>query len=494
MKGLLFSDTLFSKSIRSGGILASASVVENILRFIRNIILARLLAPDAFGLMATVMAGVAMLEAFSEVGLRQSIIQNKRGSEKEYLNIIWWLSTIRGLTIYCLAWLAAPLIGEFFNRPDSIMMLRVGFLVIPFNALVSPRITVLEKKMQFLKWVVLIQGSAVAGIIIAIGSALYFQNVWALIVGYVSESVFKCLLSYIYYPIIPALKCNTSCLKDILSFSRGMYGLPIMMLLFVQADIIVIGRVLSLELLGLYVLARSISDMPVNFFSKIAQPVLLPSYSKLQESRDKLRKALLDTTNMMATLAIPLFAFFILFSDIILSLLYGTIYATAAIPFSILCIYSFVYICTAIIMSAFISIGRPNLQRSAAIARTFLFLIIIYPATKICGLSGAASSLLVATCMSLAIQQYYLTKMMDIGITEYCGTWALGAMLSLIVIIPGILLRLVLDGNNLISRCDWRDIVHRVMGHRFYENAICSRETAGSEFTSDRLSQEKTLC
>jgi PST family polysaccharide transporter len=190
--------------------------------------------------------------------------------------------------------------------------------------------------------------------------------------------------------------------------------------------------------------------MPVNFFAKIAQPLLLPSFSMLQDDRDELKKAFLATTNMMATLAIPLFAFFIVYSDILLSLFYGRIYAVAAVPFSILCLYSFVYLCTAINMGAFMSIGKPNLQRTAAIARTGLFLIIIYPATKMYGLSGAATSLLIATIVSLVIQQYYLNKIMTIGRAEYFFTWALGAWISLIVIIPGMLLRLMMDGNNFI--------------------------------------------
>ena len=223
------------------------------------------------------------------------------------------------------------------------------------------------------------------------------------------------------------------------------------MLLFAQMDVIVIGRVSSMELLGVYALARGLAEMPANFFSKIAHPVLLPSFSILQDSRDKLNKAILDTTNMMTTLVLPLFAFFMVFSDLLLSLLYGNIYATAAVPFSILCIYSFVYLCTTIIMSAFISVGKPNLQRMAAVARTALFLVIIYPATKYFGLPGAAASLLVATIVSLVIQQHYLKKVMNIGLHEYFGTWMLGTKISLIVIIPGILLRLVLDGYSVVA-------------------------------------------
>ena len=117
----------------------------------------------------------------------------------------------------------------------------------------------------------------------------------------------------------------------------------------------------------------------------------------LQDSRDKLNKALLDTTNIMATLAMPLFAFLHCIFRYNAVLLYGDIYAASAVPFSILSMYSFVYLCTTIIMGAFMSIGRPNLQRTAAIARTILFLIIIYPATKISVCRVRQPSLLVAT-------------------------------------------------------------------------------------------------
>ena len=79
---LVNSQNLLSRGIRAGSILTLGSLAENILRFIRNIILTRLLAPDAFGLMATVMASVVVVEVFSEVGLKQSVIQNKRGAEE----------------------------------------------------------------------------------------------------------------------------------------------------------------------------------------------------------------------------------------------------------------------------------------------------------------------------------------------------------------------------------------------------------------------------
>ena len=111
------------KKVALGSIwLGGANGVEQVLRLLRNMILARLLAPEAFGIMATVMSAVIVAEAFSEVGLTQSVIQNKKGSDQRFLNIIWWLASLRGILLYATAFFAAPLISHIIkciNKPQT---------------------------------------------------------------------------------------------------------------------------------------------------------------------------------------------------------------------------------------------------------------------------------------------------------------------------------------------------------------------------------------
>ena len=241
---LVNSQNLLSRGIRAGSILTLGSLAENILRFIRNIILTRLLAPDAFGLMATVMASVVVVEVFSEVGLKQSVIQNKRGAEESFLNIIWWISSLRGVILYIIGYFIAPFICDFYEKPELLLLIRVGFLSILFNGFLSPRVHVLEKEMRFKKWVILMQGSGVLGVLIAIVLAFYLQNVWALVFGYIAESFVRCALSYLFVPIKPQWNLNRVFLQDILTFSKRMFGLPILTMLFLQTDVFVIGKVL----------------------------------------------------------------------------------------------------------------------------------------------------------------------------------------------------------------------------------------------------------
>src|SRR5664280_882548 len=403
LRTLFKSDSLHGKILQSGGVLTIGSFAENLLRFIRNIILARLLAPDAFGLMATIMAIVAAAEAFTEVGLVQSIIQNKKGSDKEFLNVIWWVSTFRGIILYSIVFFTAPFIADFLNKPEATLILRIALIVILFRGLISPKIYLLQKELNFTKWVILTQSASALGIVSAIISAFYLRNVWALVLGYVAEAFLIFIFSYVFYPHIPELQINRSHAKNIMIFSRKVFGLPILMVLYNQADNFVIGKVLSLSTLGLYYLARSLSDMSTTIFSKISA-VFLPAFSLIQDDKEKLKNYLLKLTEIVATFGLPFFTFLIVYASPILTFVYSPEVSTIAIPFRICCIFSFLYLLSVLIMNVAFATGNPDKFRQASLVRTIVFLILLYPATKYFGLIGAALSALFSMCLALIVQ------------------------------------------------------------------------------------------
>ena len=193
---LRHADSFLARILKSGGIITTASFWDNVLRFVRNVILAKILAPDAFGVMATIMASVSVIEALMEVGLKQSIIQHKSGAEEDYLNIVWWLSALRALAMYAVAYVAAPLIGEYVGRPEMATLLRTGFLVILFNGFVSTRFYVLEKEIRFFKSVLISQGAGLIGILASLLLAFVLRDVWALLSGYLLEGFLRFALSF----------------------------------------------------------------------------------------------------------------------------------------------------------------------------------------------------------------------------------------------------------------------------------------------------------
>src|SRR2546425_12554297 len=94
--------TLVPKALRGGAWLGVGSIAEQVLRFARNMLLTRLLAPEVFGLMAIVLAISSAAETLTEIGVREAIIQNPRGQEDHYVNSAWWLAFLRAVGLYLL--------------------------------------------------------------------------------------------------------------------------------------------------------------------------------------------------------------------------------------------------------------------------------------------------------------------------------------------------------------------------------------------------------
>jgi len=172
-------------------------------------------------------------------------------------------------------------------------------------------------------------------------------------------------------------------------------------------------------------------------------PIALPVLALVQDDRESLIRTLKILVTVFSIFGIPAFAFAIIFAKQILSNVYRPDYAVMAAPFSIYCLYIFALICSSLNMNVYIAVGQPHIHRNAAIIRTVLFLILIYPATKGFGLIGTASSACFAMIVSLSVQLIYLRALIDLDVRDYIKWLFKGGQLSLLVVIPGLLLVLL---------------------------------------------------
>ncbi len=432
------SDGLLGRCVRGGGALTIGAVIENTLRFVRNMILARLLAPEAFGQMAIVLAGVAVVEAFSEVGLRQNVIRNKSGGRPEFLNVIWWIAVGRGIVLYLIGYAAAPYIASFYNNPASVSLIRIGFIGILFHAFMSPRIHLLEKEFRFKAWMALNQGAAVAGVAIGIFAAFSLRNVWALLLAYIAEWVLRSLLSYIVCPFRPRIQFDRGCYREVVNFSRGIFGMSLLMMLFIQTDVFVVGKMFSAGMLGMYVLARTLAQIPVTLMSKIVQPILLPAFATILDEKEKQRYLLIRLNTIVSILGLPALVYVGLFSGQMLSLAYGPKYAAVAVPFILLFVYSLLFTLASMAAQQYYAIGRPGMHRNASIVRTAFFVALIYPAVHYFGLAGAAGARAAAALCLIVMQLVLSRKLTGIGFTDYGMSVVHGLKVSAIVLVPGL--------------------------------------------------------
>ena len=273
----LKGEHLKARCARGSLTLGAGIFFERGLRFVRYVVIAKVLLREDLGLMALAIASTMGFEALSQVGLKEAVIQNKQGTNPEYLNVAWWFQMIRAFVLFAVAFMAAPLISYFYEDPRLLLMRRVAFVGMIFHGLLSPRTFVLQKELRFNKAVLLVQGSGLLGTFVTIMLVVLWQNIWGVVFGFVIEAMAKCLLSFILCPFRPSLNFNRNHMRSLFRFIRGMIGLPILTFIAFQADIMVLGKLVSKELLGMYSMALILARMPRDLFARVLGSVLMPA-------------------------------------------------------------------------------------------------------------------------------------------------------------------------------------------------------------------------
>ncbi|MGD0232228.1 MAG: oligosaccharide flippase family protein [Syntrophorhabdales bacterium] len=409
---------LRASSFRGGAILGVSGGFESAARLARNVIFARLLAPQLFGLMAVVLSFSGLLESLTEAGVRYAIIQNPRGNERAYLNIAWWFSSVRGLLLYSVAFAAAPLVARFYDNYELTWLIRVSCSAILFNGCLSVALFADMKGMEFKSWALACNGGSIISLAATVLFAFYYPTVWALVFGLVSDAAIRCIMSYVVRPFMPRWKFAKDDLAALLKYSRGFVGLPILYAVSRTADVFTLAKVASPGLVGIYSLASSLVRAPQDLVNRVVAQVALPALSAVQDDKPKLRKAVLQGVSLLASLAFPAIAFAWLYGGFLLRIVYGPRYAAAGIPFAILFTAAAIEITTVPIATLYFATGKPGLHRLFSLVRAAVLIISIAPACYLFGWNGAAFSVLLATAGGYAVQALRIRSIINIRTSE----------------------------------------------------------------------------
>lgn len=417
---LLRGEGLRAKAARGGAWLGSASLAEQVSRFARNMFLARLLAPSAFGAMAIVLSSSSLIASFTDVGVLPAIVQNPRGGDRAYLNAAWWLGITRAVFIYVLIFAASPWISRFYGNAELTGLLRVALLSTLLDGLISPRAKLAHKEMKFARWALISNGGAICGVVLTIVLSLILRNVWALAIGYCSENAFRCICSYIVYPGLPSFTWDKQASRDLLMFSKGMIGLSFLNLIFARADIFVLGKLYSPAALGIYALAVNLIQTPANFLINTLSQTLLPALSHVQADAARANRILMEVTSWVMLLGLPVVVMIWLCGSSLLTVTYGARYSTAAIALGFAAAVTFLNTLNSMVTNLFFAAGRPALHRRAVFVSAVTMLLVVYPACKHLGVAGGQLAALIAISASYLLQLLRARDITGLSILRYC--------------------------------------------------------------------------
>jgi O-antigen/teichoic acid export membrane protein len=394
---------LLAKGIRGGAWLMMGSVAEHGLRFVRNMILTRLLAPESFGVMAQMMAISGLFQVLTSVGVREAVIQNPRSTEDTYLNGAWWLNFGRSLLLVLAACACAPFFASFYKNPELTTMLPVMFLSVLFQGALSVGAFVAVKKMEYSKWILIQQLGGAVGVLTSIVLAFYIRGVWALVIGAVTENLARCALSYIVAPFWPRWKFDREHLKSLMAFSRGMFGMPALLMVYTEGTTFAVGKMAPIAEVGVFAITLALARVPT-FLSSMFADLSLPAFSEVQKDMKRINNGVAKLASVLSLINVPALMFVTLFAEQLLRILYGARYAAGAPLLPLLFANEIVFSFNTAMAAVFISMGRTSQMRKYAMIRAAVVLCLIYPAFQVGGLVGSACVPLAAALVSFGFQ------------------------------------------------------------------------------------------
>jgi len=427
--------SLKARAARGSSWLSIGSGTEQILRLVRNMVLTRLLVPEAFGLMAIIMAVNVFFDSFTRVGIKEAVIQNPDGDMNTFLNGAWFFSLGRSSVLYAVAFFGAPLIARFYNNMELLPMMRFAFLGLIFRGLMSPKAYVTVKNLKFKQWIMIEQAGGIIGILTAITLGFIIHNVWALVIGFNVEFFAQMILSYIVCPFLPRLNFHKRHIYSLLKFAGGMFGIPILTFIFMRLDIFVIGKLCTAEELGLYSMAAALARVPYTFVQKFMAPLLMPSFSEMQNDFTRINRSVINIHKVFGFIGIPLIIFIIFYGEKLLSIIYTPQYAQVAIPFTILFSAIMMQIFNTSIVSVYLAIGKPEALRLFTGLRAALHVIMIYPLMQCFGIAGASISVLISMLISYFFQILSMKKITGIAMLQYWTALISPILISVLIII-----------------------------------------------------------
>jgi lipopolysaccharide exporter len=433
--GAYLSGPNLKARIARGGIwLGFGGGAENGARFLRNIILARILAPEAFGLIAIVMAINNFFETFTYVGMKEAIIQNPRGDQRAFQNGAFLVSIVRSTVLFGIAILAVPFIAGFYHKPDLTGMLRLSFVNVLLLGAISPAAYGALKQMKYRTWTVINHGGSLVGVLVTIVLGIMMKSAWALVIGFLCESLFRTVFSYVFSPYVPSFRSDTGSLRSLMRFSKGIFGLPLLQFLYQRIDIFVLGKLVSDSLLGVYNLATSLAYIPYTVFEVVMGQLLLPIFSKIQDDFTALGVAYTRITRIVILFFFPFIVIMACFASPLLELAYGKAYKGAATVFQVLTVSLALRMVGLVSSSVFFAIGKPSLFRFSSIIRFAVIGAAIVPLIKVLGTVGAALANGVSLLVWIVMIQRMLKKTIGLSYASQLRALIPGCAVSGIIL------------------------------------------------------------
>lgn len=436
--------SLKSKTIRGLFWSFADLMLNHGIQFIIQIVLARILLPEHFGVIGMILVFIAISNSIVDCGFSQALIRDQDSDQEDY-STIFYFNLIIAFLIYVILFMCAPYISAFFNVPQLIEITRILFLVIIINALAIIHRVKLIKMVDFktLSKVNII--SVIISGIITITLAQMGFGVWSLVINLLSMQFLQMLLLWFFYRWRPSFLFSMKSFNKYFKFGYKLLISGIIDTLYNNIYFLIIGKFHTSTHLGYFTNATRVRDIASNAISTTIQRVSYPVLSSIQEDEERLKYGFEKILKTAAFINFPLMIGLSAIANPLFHILFGEKWIPSVIYFQLLCIAGMLFPLHAINLNILQVKGRSDLfLRLEIIKKIFLTILIGLTLFLNLGIIGLIWTAIISSFGSFFINTYYSARLIGYStknqVKDLFPFFFISMMMGIVVYLVGYLL------------------------------------------------------
>lgn len=365
--------------------------------FVVSIILARILLPSDYGVVAIVNVFITIADIFVTSGISTSLIQKKDATKLDF-STIFYCGLFLSCFLYLIMFLVAPVIANFYGMPILVSVIRVFSLKLPISAINSVQNAYVSRKMDFKKFFFATLFGTIVSAVLGIALALKGFGVWALVAQYLINSLIDTIVLFMVVSWKPTLEFSKEAAKPLISYGWKILATDLIGQVFNQLNSFIIGKRFTSADLAYYTQGKKFPDMIDNNLSGTLSAVLFPALSQ-QDSNEKIIQIRRKGLKMLAYIMCPLMVGMFAVADNMIIVLLTDKWIEAIFFVRIMCINTIINIMGTTLIQEIKAIGRSDITLKLELIKkpTFLLIIII---SMFLGVKAIAFSLLINSTLA----------------------------------------------------------------------------------------------
>lgn len=380
------------------------------LTFIVGIYLARILGPADFGLIGMLAIFIGVGTTLVDSGLSSSLIRTPDANHKDFTTV-FYVNLLISLVIYGIVFAIAPWVGEFYNQPILVDIMRVYCLSFIISAFSAVQLAILNKKMLFKQIMFL----TIPGVVIGSTAGVYLGyidwGVWSLVYMHLVTQLIFTVVLWLKSSWKPNLSFSMTILKKHFNFGYKLMLSGLLDKVFSNAYHVVIGKYFSIESLGYFERAQTINRYPANTITGILSKVTFPLLAGIQNDKAKIKEVYKRILQFSFSISAPLMLGSAAIAKPLLLILLGEKWLPAVPLFQIFCFSAILIPIHAFNINVLKVYGRSDLFLKLEIYKKVLIGISILCAYPF-GVFGIAWSMVVVSVLALLINTYYSNRIL----------------------------------------------------------------------------------